>query len=511
MSRINRFQSFDLGVDCEQPSDLKTLIFELQQFFPSDPIDLQAIDRIVDDYVATLDDDDEGEKVENPFYGEKFIQTVRGDLRCLEILKSIRASMEDVSLNFQITNWDMIVSEGFKVDSYLSLIYSLLRLHELDSRDKHNRDLSFNAGRTYICLLGLPGAKRSVWDAEVIVTYFKLFEYQPNKKNCSNSDYEDHYLEIQVLQMLTECKTAFNIVSLSDQQEVLEKYIEALSATLQSFMSSSRYSAYDVLMKCYDNFEALCLRPVPDKEIEDILFLIFCRTVDLHFITPKKSNRFTSNAKHGESISDFFLHLLTNYFDKTKNVLTKFIKSLLSNLEHKFDREKFQKLIDIAVKYELAIYLKSKESIVDYLKKLTFSSDHRQRLNGVEFCGKMLMIDSTPDIHNQTMHLEVPRETSIVKILFEKVYDKQDNVKLKALTLLKSAILSGNDFCKKIFGIIFKKKTCDDNPEIQSILGEEAGNFQMNLLSLLQNSQSTYVRKACIEILGKNHNSKLFN
>lgn len=503
MSRLNRFQSFDLGVDSEQQSDLKTLIFELQQFFPAQSKDLQSIDRIVDDYVAAIDEDEDNESVTNPLYQEKFIQTVRGDLRCLEILKSIRSSMEDVRIDFQITNWDIIVSEGFKVDCYLTLIYTLMRLHEMDSKDKHNRDLSFNAGRTYICLLGLPGAKRSVWDPEVIMAYFKLFEYTPNKKNCSNSDYEDHYLEIQVLQMLTECKTAFNIVSLSDQQEILEKYVDALSSTLQTFMTSSRYSAYDVLMKCYENFEALCLRPVPDKEIEDILFLIFCRTVDLHFITPKKFNRFTSNAKHGETISDFFLHLLTHYFDKTKNVLMKFIKSLLSNLEHKFERDKFQKLIELAVKYELAIYFKSKESIIDYLKKLSLSSDHRQRINGVEFCGKMLMIDSTPEPTNLTMQLEIPRETSIIKILFEKVYDKQDNVKLKALTLLKSAILNGNDYCKKIFEIIFKKKSCDDNPEIQTILGEDAKDFQMNLLSLLQNSQSTYIRKACVEILGE--------
>lgn len=505
MSRINRFQSFDLGID-EDQINLKTLIFELQQFFPPRAITLDQIDKTVDDFIHSHDEiagDDGDSKHENQLYKEEFVSVVRSDLRCLEILKSIRSSMEDVSVNIECTNWDLIVSEGFKVDCYLTLIYSLIRLCEFDPRDKHNRDLSFNAGRTYMVLLGLPGAKRSVWDPDVILSFFKLFEYQPNKKNVSNSDYEDHYLEIQVLQMLTECKNAFNIVSLSDQQEVLEKYIETLSATLENFMASSRYSAYDILMKCYENLEALCLKPLPDKEIENIMFLIFCRTVDLHFIIPKKSNRFTNNARHGESISDFFLHLLTHFFEKTKTVLLKFVKSLLSNLEHKFDREKFQKLIEVAVKYELAIFLKSKDSIVEYLEKLGLASDPRQRLNGVEFCGKMLIIDSTPDPAIHHLALEIPREAFVLKILFEKVQDKQDNVKLKALNVIKTAISSGNDYCKKIFGILFKGKSADDNPEIKKILDTDAENFHKNVLALLQHSPSTYIRKVCLEVLGE--------
>lgn len=503
MSRINRFESFDLGIDADLQTNLKTLIFELQQFFPPNAIELQQIDRIVDEVLLSRDDDDDAPPTENKLYKETFISTIRADLRCLEILKSIRASMEDVNTSIEVTNWDTIVAKGFKVDCYLTLIYALIRLCELDARDKHNRDLSFNAGRTYICLLGLPGAKRSVWDSDVILSFFKLFDYQPNKKNCSNSDYEDHYLEIQVLQMLSECKSAFNIVSLSDQQDVLEKYIDTLSSTLENFMASSRYSAYDILMKCYENFEALCLKPLPDKEIESIMFLIFCRTVDLHFITPKKCNRFTNNAKHGESISDFFLHLLTHYFDKTKNVLLKFVKSMLSNLEHKFDKEKFQKLIEVAVKYELAIFLKSKESIIEYLEKLALASDPRQRLNGVEFCGKMLIVDSTPDPSSHHFALDVPREVFVYKILFDKVHDKQDNVKLKALNVIKAAILGGNDYAKKIFGILFKGKSADDNPEIKRKLEADAVNLQKNLMALLQHNQSTYIRKVCLEILGE--------
>lgn len=330
------------------------------------------------------------------------------------------------------------------------------------------------------------------------MAFFKLLNFH-KKLKC-----EDHYLEIQIIQILSECKKVFNIVCLNDQEDVLEKYIETLSAMLEDYLVSSNHSAVEIVMSCYDNLENLCLRPLPDKDIENTMYLIFCRTVDLHFVTTKR--RTTSKCKHGEAISDFILHLLSNYTLKLKNVLLKFIKSLLSNPDHKFEREKFQKLMDVAVKYELAIYWKCNESILEYLQKLSISSDHRQRLNGIEFAGKMLLINTTPDT-NDMLSTEVPREVHLIKVLFERIYDKQDNVKLKALTSIKSAIVNGNDNAKKIFSVIFQKSSSsnDNNPEVFTILSEEAGIFQQNLLALLtlQSSGATYIKKTCLEILSE--------
>lgn len=347
---------------------------------------------------------------------------------------------------------------------------------------------------------GLPGAKRClIWDPELVVNYFKLLNFRSKIKS------EDHYLEIQLIQMLSECKSVFNIVSLNDQEEVLDKYIETISAILENYLISNNSSAIEIVMCCYDNLENLCLRPLPDKDIENIMYKIFCQTVDLHFISPKKRASLSKN-KHGEAISDFFLHLLSNYSVKAKNILLKFIKSLLSNPDHKFEREKFQKLMDVAVKYELAIYWKCNESIIEYLQKLSMSTDHRQRLNGVEFAGKMLLVNTSPDSTEELQNnMKVPREAYVINILFERIYDKQDNIKLKALTSIKTAIVSGNEFAKKIFHMIFKKSSTsnNDNPEILTIFNEEADNFQQNLLALLQTSNSTYIKKTCLEILSK--------
>lgn len=304
--------------------------------------------------------------------------------------------------------------------------------------------------------------------------------------------------------MLNEYRNTFNVVSMSDQDSILHGYIETLSGTLEHFMTNNRNSSHDIIMRCYENLEALCLKPLPNKDIEKIMYVMFCRTVDLHFIAPKRNNRIST--KHGESIADFFIYLLAQYPDKIKNVLIKFVKSLLSNLDHKFERDKFQKLLDVAVKYELAVFFKSEESVIEYLEQLALASDYRQRLNGIEFAGRMLLVNTTPDPSNQPSRVEIPRETFVIKLLFEKVCDKHDVVKSKALMALKQAIINGNDYCKKIFGIIFNRKSTNDNdnPEIVEILGEEAANFQDNLLSLLQMSGTgSALRKTCLEILGE--------
>lgn len=499
--RTNRFNSFELS-DSEQqsPLNLKTIILELQTFFPEIAAEFSEINKWIEESKQENNEEDQFQTI--TLYNRQFVANARKDMRCVEMLKNIRSLLDDANKDAEITNWDLLVKAGFNVQRYHTFVYTLMKTLEISTDDKINRELAFNAGRTYLCLLSLPGAKRCfIWDEILVLTYFKLFSFLDEM--TESSSLSNHYMDIQVIQMLSECKNVFNIVCIVSENDVLEKYVETLSNTLEIFMDSKAKSSHDVIMQCYENLEALCLKPLPDKDIEDIMYLIFCRTVDLHFILQKRTTRFPSNAKHGESISDFFLYLLSNYSNKTKNVLQKFIKSLLSNPEHKFVREKQQKLLDVAVKYELAVYWTSGESILEYLEKLALAADHRQRLNGVEFCGKMLLIDSAQEHNQQQLNIEIPRETFVIKLLFEKIYDKQENVKLKALTALKAAIVAGNDNCKKIFSIIFKYKTMNENPEIMEILGEEAAKFQTNLLSLLQTSNSTYIRKTSLEILGE--------
>ncbi|KAG5671536.1 hypothetical protein PVAND_001729 [Polypedilum vanderplanki] len=497
-----RFDSFELSDSEISQISLMNTILELQNFFPEKAEDFDKINEFIESVSEVESTSDDFKKLS--VYNIKFMKKIRKDMQCTETLKLIRSLLEEKNSD-EIVNWNLIVNSGkFDVSCYLTFVYYLIKLFEIDQNDKINKDLSFNAGRTYICLLSLPGAKTCmVWDRDLIMEYFKLLNI--HVKFTSN----DHYLELQIIQMLNEIKNVFNIVCLNDQEDVQEKYIDTICSLLEYYLRSNGHSAIETIMVCYDNLESLCLRPLPDHDVENIMYLIFCRSVELHFITSKK--RQTLKAKHGEAISDFFLYLLSIYSIKTKNILLKFIKSLLSNPAHKYEREKFLKLLDVAAKYELAIYWKCNESIIEYLKKLSMSADSRHRLNCVEFCQKMLLIDT---MHDSSIDLnlttEVPREVDIIKILFERINDKQDNVKLKALTALKAGIVNGNDFAKKIFHLVFEKSK-NDNPEILNSLGEDVENFQHTLLSLLQYSNATYIKKTCLEILIHNCNNLIDN
>lgn len=319
----------------------------------------------------------------------------------------------------------------------------------------------------------------------------------------------DHRMEILFMQMLDECRSVFNIVCVNDHEDVKNKYVDALAILIKYVLVNGKsLTAYDICMKAYKNLECLCFRPLPDQDIENTMYLIFCRTFELHYLIPRRNFVYptTNQAKHGIAISGFYVYLMDTSSDKMRNVLIKFIKSMLSNPEHNFKKEDYSKLLDIAVRYELAVYWKLNDnSIIDYLQQLALASDVRQRCNGTEFCGRMLLIDSTPD-PTQPLLSPIPREVDVIKILLEKVQDKQDTVVLKALNALKTAFQTGNDYTKKIFNIVFNKQMPIDNPEILNMLKDEAEVFQRNVMIILRTSQSPYIKKTCIsllEMLGK--------
>lgn len=358
-------------------------------------------------------------------------------------------------------------------------------------------DLAINAGRTYLSLLALPGAKRcEVWDSDLIIRYFKLFEIL--EKNIG-----DHRIEILFHQMLDECRSVFNIVCVNDHEDVKNKYIDALALVIRHVLVNGKsLTAYDICMKAYKNLECLCFRPLPDEDIEKTLYLIFCRTFDLHYIIPRRNLVYptTNQAKHGIEISQFFVYLMETSSEKMRNVLLKFIKSILSNPEHNFKKDNFSRLLDIAPRYELAIYWNFNDnSMLEYLQQLTLSLDVRQRSNGVEFCGRMLLINSSNPA--KPVLSPIPREVEVIKILFEKIQDKQDTIVLKALNALKTAFQNGNDYTKKIFNIVFIKKESMDNPEIFNMLKDDAEIFQRNLMIIIQTAQSPYIKKTSISLL----------
>lgn len=94
-SRTSRFDSFELS-DSEQQSssNLKVLVFDLQNFFPSTASEFTEIDRIIED--QKQDDNDGEEFPEIPLYKEKFLIKARKDMRCLETMKGLKFSTGDI-------------------------------------------------------------------------------------------------------------------------------------------------------------------------------------------------------------------------------------------------------------------------------------------------------------------------------------------------------------------------------------------------------------------------------
>lgn len=156
---VSRFDSFDLSDSDITQTSLKATIVELKRYFPEKPMEIAQINDIIDESIDNNEDD--SSFVSIPAYDMKFVKNIRKDMQCTETLRLIRSLLDELRSCDEIVNWDLIVKEEkFSVDCYITFIYTLMRLFDVDQNDKVNKELSFNAGRTYICLLGLPGAKR---------------------------------------------------------------------------------------------------------------------------------------------------------------------------------------------------------------------------------------------------------------------------------------------------------------------------------------------------------------
>lgn len=178
----------------------------------------------------------------------------------------------------------------------------------------------------YMVLLASPGAKRcNVFDQNIILSYFKLFNhmeraYSPRNLSCLN------FQQLQFQAMLDELRIVFNLVSLKDQDDVKEVYVDTLTKILKLNMMQGYKNmyAFEITMSCYELLDSLCIGLHAVETPEETIFLIFRRTFELHLLSQKRSNIIIpGNQRHGDSIVDFFIYLLDCYTEETKNVITR--------------------------------------------------------------------------------------------------------------------------------------------------------------------------------------------
>lgn len=293
----------------------------------------------------------------------------------------------------------------------------------------------------------------------------KMFDHLPQVSKLND------LWNFQYLSMMEEFETVFKLVSLNDQEDVKKQYIDTVKKILQHNLNIpyTKPIIYDMLMKSYRLLDILCLPCHGD--IEDNIYMIFCRLFDLHYILPKRRNvqQESSMIKHEENIWDYFVYLCDCYPESTKNVLLRFIRSMLSNPDPNFGKN-MSRLIEIAVKYELAILWKLNDnSVLEYLKQIVWSSDSKHRAMAIEFLGKMVLVDSKMESTSEMpqSHPTVPREVEILTILFKFIGDKVDTVKLKALNAIKTAFECGTEVTQTILRRSLKRK--DPNDSIDSL------------------------------------------
>lgn len=172
--------------------------------------------------------------------------------------------------------------------------------------------------------MGSPGAKRcNVFDPSIILSYFKLFDHL-ERAYSSKSSTDLNFQQLQFQSMLEESRIVFNLVSLKDQDEVKKLYVDTLAKILKLnvIQGYKNKYAYEITMSSYENLDSLCLGLHSVETPEETIFLIFCRTFELHLLSQRRSSiPIPGNQKHGDNIVDFFIYLLEYHTDETKNVI----------------------------------------------------------------------------------------------------------------------------------------------------------------------------------------------
>uniref|UniRef100_A0A336MX24 CSON008800 protein n=1 Tax=Culicoides sonorensis TaxID=179676 RepID=A0A336MX24_CULSO len=423
-----------------------------------------------------------------------------------EIYNNASCARQDIAFK-EYDSWEYLANVVNK-EHYMGFINSLVHLWELDPTSAINRKLSFNAVRTYLFLLTIPGAKScGVFDEDLVLKCFDIFNFLSLMKSPSMQKKIRHHEQTQIalflVSLLEDLCKIFKIVSLPeyvDLKRALIKHLKNIILHNHIHGYESIYS-YNLTQKSFEVFEILCL-PIHGP-VFDSIFQIFCITSALYgqkYQNPparKTHFQLPENSSQRETIMQFFLYIHEKFSTDTNAVFTRFIQSILTNPDENLKNEEYSYLLDIGVKYETEMYKKCNLSIVPWLSNLAYSKEIAHRNNAVEFLGKMLLVNAKVEwtlFENEIS--QVPREVDILKILFAKIIDVNNGVKQKALGALIKAFNSGNKTVTEILMNAFSK---DGQSQYESIAEEIKSLFEK--LYHLLNNDLAHIRRAVILLL----------
>ncbi|XP_059616101.1 condensin-2 complex subunit D3-L [Phlebotomus argentipes] len=397
-------------------------------------------------------------------------------------------------------SWEKLLKKIHK-NSYLTFIQCLSSLLEVDLLDKTSRKLAILSADCFVLTLVIPGAKRCEVFDETLVHAIASFPKHLESGSLDKHDATE--FKISLLTLLEDLQFLFKHVSLEEFEDRRTSICISMKNMILFYYQNGYKNTTDCSLtrKAYEVLRDLCC-PL-HGDITKNLSKIFSLTSILHNHAPSGvRSALEKDLLHVDNISGFFIYLLEQFPTNTAEVLTNFIKSTLSNPEENIRAEQYSATLEIALKYEKAIFEKCNISIVPYLEAIVFSEDANQRANGTDFLTRIALMDYQVNWSVfQAEEDKTLREIRILKLLLMKTIDVNNNVKMKALSGLTKIFAGGNRNIRKIIRMLFKHPK-DEEEEMCGIdeLEEVSVEFPNYLYHLLSNNLA-HVRKNALGLL----------
>ncbi|XP_049538912.1 condensin-2 complex subunit D3 [Anopheles darlingi] len=379
-----------------------------------------------------------------------------------DIILEVKTVRRTAGLFDKYDNWQYFAKQ-LSVDQFLAFVYAFVILAEQDSTET-DRKLAVTAARMYLVLLSTPGQKQTrAFDEQVLLKCLDVLKIEERSSEAGKHSSTDFIAILEDLELLLSCMTLKNcgtvklhlvkwlvgIIKYCIKQETHRAFAEKLTGKSYEILSTICSSEHDDHNECANNIS-----------------LIFNKTALFYQLEYK-------NVPPALQVYNFFLKLLEQHPKDTSSILTNFIKSVLTNPPKVFAKtDDYAYLLDVAVKYELALYSKCNISIVEYLSQLETQADTSTRSNTLEMIARLGTMECTVDwVLFRSEISTVPREIEMVRLVCNKLAEKNNTIKLKAFQCLLKLMQNGNQVIHQIFHDAFFRNYEDD---------EENSYLQMN-------------------------------
>ncbi|XP_061386996.1 uncharacterized protein LOC133321941 [Musca vetustissima] len=354
--------------------------------------------------------------------------------------------------------WDQVVKVAPR-DGYLAFIYTLAGLIQIDPNSSQYIKLSLLAVNAYFLTLTIPGAKGfHIFEEELInhcLQVFGLIERLQNPDVISRmSRHEPIQIWLQFSTFCDDLKLVLRYVHFKDYQTarngILKKLIDIQYVNHERGYANM-YAA-NLHMKCFEIYEEMINAHNGDPE--QTLLKLMNLTVFLHTYSSKpKSNQSTANNINSdcEHISDWFIKSISKYPRLLVKVLKFYIECIITNPVRTWKTEQIQKALEYAAKYDAALFTKCNESCVEFLCDAVYADEVMIRSRAIDLMSKILQMESQVDWQMFRHEVsDIPREIYLIKELIDSLQDQNNNIKLKSVQALHTALIKGSPNARKI-------------------------------------------------------------